>query len=107
MRQVRLNEYGRDFYFNAGVNISSATQYTVVFTKPNGNEVEVTAELGTSDVTGLNLYGEEVVYLAGEWARYTTEEGLIDTIGRWSYRLNAPTPSSSIPSACGWFQVVC
>jgi len=107
MRQVKLNEYGRDMYFNAATDISQAIGYTVRFTKPNGTTADVVAELGTTDITGENLYGESVVYLAGEYAKYTTEEGLIDAAGRWTYQLYAPTPTASIPSACGSFQVSC
>jgi len=107
MRKLKLNEYGRVLYFNAGVDISQATEYTLQFTKPDGATTYEVGALGLVDITGKNIECEAVTYLAGQYAEFTIPEGLLDVAGRWSYVLHAPTPSVSVPSACGSFQVTC
>jgi len=107
MRKLKLNEFGRVLYFNAGVDITQATGYTIEFTKPDGGATYGPAALGNVDITGKGIDCQEVTYLAGQYVEFTVPEGLLDVAGRWSYVLHAPTPTVSVPSACGSFQVAC
>ena len=106
MRDVELNEDGRSLFFNAGVDISTSTSYSVDFIKPSGDAVNVVAALGIVDATVKDKEGVEVTVPANTYVSLVIPTGLIDQLGRWSYKLLAPTATSSIPGACGSFNVV-
>lgn len=105
MRELKLNEYGRDLYVTAGTDISTATSYSVEFVKPDNSVTTVAASLGIVDATLDDKEGVEVTVLANEYVILTIPAGLIDQTGRWGYKLLAPTATTSIPGACGSFIV--
>ena len=105
-RDLKLNEYGKTLYFNAGVDISAAISVYVEFTDPVGKTVEVLATVGDIDVTGEDMYCNVVTFTADQYAYLVVPESLLDVAGRWTYKLRAPTANTDIPGECGFFYVV-
>ena len=104
-RDLKLNEYGKTLYFNAGADITAAVTVYVEFTDPVGKTVEVLATVGDVDITGEDMYCNIVSFTAGQYAQLVVPEGLLAVAGRWTYKLRAPTANSDIPGDCGFFYV--
>jgi hypothetical protein len=107
LRRIQLNEFGRNLYFDAGVDISAATSITVKIIKPFGDVVELPATLGTDDYTGKDINCQEKVLEANTYAFISIPQGLINEPGTYLYQLIAPLPTESIPGVEGSFVVGC
>ena len=107
VRRIQLGEYGRNLYFDAGTDISTATSHTVEFTKPYGDVVVLPATLGVADHTGKNIDCIEMILEANTYTFLAIPAGLIDQEGTYLFRALNPLPSESIPGQEGSFVVGC
>jgi len=80
------NEFGKIIYVNVGIDLSTATAYSIKLTKPDGTEVTLTqadgVDLATAD--GATPCGD--ILLANQYIFYTTITGDIDQTGTWKVR---------------------
>ena len=106
LRKLKLGEYGKQLFFNSGVDISDATSFTVEFTKPFGDVVTVNATLGTEDVTGKDQNCNDVTFFASQYTIYQIPMDFLDEAGCWLYRSINPTSADYIPGDQGTFEVV-
>lgn len=104
--KLKMGEYGRGFFLNAGQDISTATEYSAEFTKPDGSLAYVAATLGTVDVSSADECCS-AIFSGGEYAFFNLPQGLLDQRGRWCVRLLAPSSVSLVPGDPVAFQVSC
>jgi len=82
---ITVGEIGKTLNLNTGTDLSAATDFEVVFTKPDGT----TITKGTADGVALGVapYTAECsIYAANEYISYAVEAGVIDTDGDWYVR---------------------
>ncbi len=83
---LKVGEFGRIFRYATGYDMSSETEITIRFVKPDASEVsKVTAD-------GIVLAGGITdptlgALSANEYADYTIESGVIDQAGAWTAQL--------------------
>lgn len=90
---LRVGEVGKKIRVNCDLDLSSYSQLTIVFTKPDGTTtvtkttsdgVTAPSTAVTSDLT--DSAGDYIVFAANEYMEYTVESGFLDTAGTWSAR---------------------
>ena len=106
-----VEETGRTLRLNAGFDMSSNTELSIIFCKPGGTTVtKTTADgvaLGTSTITDADLG----TLTANEYVEYDIESGLITTTdaGRWGAQLlytdTGATPDDNIYGTVARFTV--
>lgn len=106
-----VEETGRMLRLNAGFDMSSNTELSIIFCKPGGTTVtKTTADgvaLGTSNITDEDLGS----LLANEYVEYAIESGLItvDDAGRWGAQLlytdTGATPDDNLYGTVTYFTV--
>lgn len=106
MRVLKVGEFGKTLFFNSNADISGATSHTVEFVKPSGQQITRDAILGTQDITGCDIYGTEVTFLANQYTSYTIQSGDLDEDGCWMYRSLNPSASFNVPGDWREFKVV-
>lgn len=93
----KVGESGKTLRVKAGYDMSSNTELTLTFTKPDATQVTKTktgsqVSLGTIAVTDDDLG----VLSANEYVEYEIETGFLDQVGTWSVYLTftdtAPDP---------------
>jgi hypothetical protein len=94
---LKTGETGKIFRVAAGYDMSSRTELSIKFTKPDATTVTKTqtggeVALGTIDVTDPDLGA----LLANEYVEYDIEAGFLDQAGTWTgcltYTNTAPAP---------------
>ena len=107
VRNLIVGEFGKNLLFNAGVDISDATAFTVEFTKPDGTVLTETVTLGDVDVTGKDQDCADVTFLANQYTIFTIPDAdFLDAAGCWAYRAINPQPSGTVPGEAGSFTVI-
>lgn len=109
MGQLYKNDTGKTFRVNAGFDMSSYTELSLVFQKPDGTTVtKTTADgvtLGTTAVTDDDLGA----LTANEWVYYDLEADFLNQSGRWcvymKYTNTASTPDDIFNGAPAKFTV--
>lgn len=79
-------EYGSKLYVNLGVDISAATDLTVILEPRRGDEKEFTTNVA---VGTANTEVDDNEFLANQFLEYTIQEDDIDEIGQWRARGSA------------------
>lgn len=83
MADIFKDETGRRLRVNAGFNMSSYTELSIIFTDPEGTATTKTTSdgvtLGTTVVTDADLGS----LAANEYVYYDIESGLLSKSGRW------------------------
>ena len=106
-----VEETGRTLRLNAGFDMSSNTELSIIFCKPGGTNVTKTSAdgvvLGTSTITDADLG----TLTANEYVEYPIEVGLITATdaGRWGAQLlytdTGATPDDNIYGTVAYFTV--
>ena len=93
-----LNESGKPLYLAASFDMSSNTELTMTFTKPDGTvvtKIKPDVVLETSPTTLPDVGA----VLANEYVSYTVEPLFLDQAGAWcvylTYDNTTPTPDDS------------
>jgi hypothetical protein len=74
---MNAGEYGIQFQFGTGFDMSSNTSLSLAFTRPDNTTLTVTAALGTTLATP---------FLANQWVKYTLANGDIPIAGTYKVR---------------------
>ena len=89
---LRVGETGKRIRVATGFDMSNNTSLAMLFTKPSGATLSVTATLGTTNET----FSDGTAVLANEFMFYDTDTGDIDESGTWqvdvTYTNTAATP---------------
>lgn len=103
MTAFNLDGIGQVIRVNFNQDISTATAFSMKLLPENGDEIEVTPTLGTSDTTV-----DDQTYLANEFVEYTTTDGLFDDggAGRWQKKATATLASSTPATNYELFRVM-
>jgi len=106
-----VEETGRTLRLNAGFDMSSNTELSIIFCKPGGTTITKTSvdgvALGTSTITDDDLG----TLTANEYVEYSIESGLITSsdAGRWGAQLlytdTGATPDDNIYGSIAYFTV--
>lgn len=87
MGQLYVGDSGKTLRVNAGFDMSSYTELSLVFTKPDNTTVTKTTTdgvtLGTTTITDDDLGS----LTANQYVYYDFEVGVLDTAGRWCVHL--------------------
>ena len=105
VRELKIGEYGKTIFVNAGVDLSTATSLEIEFIKPSGTVETVAATLGNQDVTGKDQNCNDVTFLANQYTFYIIPAGFIDESGCWLYRALNELPGLFVPGDQGEFTV--
>lgn len=115
-----IGESGKKFYASMSVDMSTNTELSIVFTKPDGITVTKTktggeVALGTSSITFDDPDGAPITALANEYLIYDIEPGFLDQAGSrdddnpWKaygiYTDTGPAPDKVIIGLCVEFDV--
>jgi len=91
---LRVGESGKNILVVAGYDMSSYTELTLTFTKPDGTSVSKATADGVAIGAGETIDG--VSYTANEYVYYPVEAAFLDTAGTWcvyiTYTNTAATP---------------
>lgn len=107
---IKVGESGKTFRVGAGFDMSSNTELTLTFTKPDTTTATKTktggqVTLGTSPVTDADLGSLS----ANEYVEYEIEPNFFDTAGTWkvylTYTNTTPTPDDVYIGTCSSFTV--
>lgn len=109
MGQLYVGDSGKTLRVNAGFDMSSYTELSLVFKKPDNTTVTKTTTdgvtLGTSTITDEDLGS----LTANQYVYYDFEVGVLDTAGRWCvyliYTNTGATPNDVFNGAPGHFTV--
>lgn len=111
MTDIFVEETGRTLRVNAGFDMSSNTELSIIFCKPGGTSVTKTSAdgvvLGTVAVTDPDLGS----LTADEYVEYPIESGLITDAdaGQWSvqvlYTNTGVTPNDNLYGSIAYFTV--
>mgnify|MGYP006081573935 CR=1 FL=1 len=96
--EIHVNDIGTEFRIlildkDAVVDLSFASELTIIFRKPNGSILSVTADLYTDGSDGI--------------ITYTSVDGDIDQSGIYKIQSYVAIGSSSYSSSIGSFKVHC
>ena len=105
---LKLLESGKNLNVNAGFDMSSATELTLTFTKPDGTTASKTTADGV--VLGAGETDPDLgVLTANEYVTYPVEAGFLDQAGTWSvdltYTNTGATPDDVFIGDCATFTV--
>ncbi len=85
---IKENDVGKIIIVNAGFDLSSNTELSLVFTKPDGTTVvtKTSADGVTAPATDLTVLIDtvETTLNGNEYFSYPTESGFLTPAGRWS-----------------------
>lgn len=103
-----VGDTNKTFRVNAGYNMSSQTELTLTFTKPDNTTVTKTSADGV--VLGGGVTDADLGALtANEYVEYPLEASFLDQSGTWSVTLkytdDTTTPDSIFNSPCVTFTV--
>jgi hypothetical protein len=109
---IFVGETGRTLRVNASLDLSSNTELSLIFCKPDGTIVTKTTAngvvLGTSTITDADLGS----LTANEYVEYPIEAGLIATTdaGQWSvqvlYTDTGASPNDNLYGSIAYFTVL-
>lgn len=106
--EFKLLESGRDFYLDASFDLSSNTELSILFKKPDDiviTKIKPLVVLQTVNAT-LPVIG---AVIANEYVLYKIEVGLLDLVGLWCayllYTDTTKTPVQSFPGTKFYFTV--
>jgi len=96
IQEIHVNDIGTVFEITvtdctAPINISTATDITLLFSKPDGSTVEKTATFTTNGVDGK--------------IRYITQANDLDAVGKWKIQARVTLPTGSWSSNLSSFKV--
>jgi hypothetical protein len=96
VQEIHVNDIGTVFEItlvdcDTPVNISAATETTILFSKPDGTVVEQTAVFTTNGADGK--------------IRYVTVDGDLDVDGKWKLQARVVMPSGAWSSNISGFTV--
>ena len=94
---LRVGEIGKTLRVDCNFDLSSYSELTLIFTKPDG-----TTTITKTTADGISAPGVEVtdpdgnVFSASEYMEYDFESGVLDTDGIWTVRpkYNDVTPKT-------------
>ena len=104
-----VGDTNKTFRVNAGYDMSSNTELTLTFTKPDGTVVVKASADGV--VIGAGVTDADLgTILVNEYVEYPLESSFLDAAGEWKvtlkYTNTATTPDSIYNSPCVPFTVV-
>lgn len=82
---MNVNEYGVQFQFGTGFDLTSYSSLSIKFTKPDLTTLTVTSPSVTVGNTTIST--TEGIFSAGTYALYTFVNGNVDQAGEWTARL--------------------
>jgi hypothetical protein len=82
---MNVNEYGVQFLFSTGFDMSGYSALALHFVKPDLSTLVVTNPAVT--VGSGNVSTTAGLFLANQYAQYTFVNGDVDQVGEWSVRL--------------------
>lgn len=82
---VNVGEWGINFYFSTGFDMSANTALKIVFTKPDNTTLTVTNPDVTAPGSPVTLPNGQT-FNANEYMLYTFKAGDLDVPGTWSAR---------------------
>lgn len=82
---ITKNEYGKTIYVNVGMDISTASETEILFTKPDGTTLSKLIADGV-DIGIVPVSADCSVFAANEYIKYVTVDGDIDQSGSWNVR---------------------
>lgn len=100
MRTIIITEYGIRLIMGVSFDISNNTLLEFRFKKPDESLFDVTATLGTIEITTT-----AGVFSPNTWAEYTFVQGDIDQDGEWRAQLRYTDITSFLLSSLGNFTV--
>lgn len=104
---MNVNEYGVDFAFSTGFDMSAFTAISIVFTKPDGTTLTVSNPNVT--VPNVDLTTTLGVFTAKTYAQYTFVQNDVNQAGPWSARVvydnTTLSPPQHLISDVGTFTV--
>jgi len=94
---LKTGETGKIFRVAAGFDMSSRTELSIKFYKPDGTAVTKTQTGGEVALGIINVTDPDLgSLLANEYVEYDIESGFLDQAGTWTgcltYTNTAPTP---------------
>ncbi len=84
-RTININEYGVEFAFSTGYDMSAYSTLSLDFTKPDETHLIVTNPSVTVGVG--NLVTTEGTFLANKYVLYTFQSGDLNVAGTWCAKL--------------------
>lgn len=115
-----VGESGKNFYASMGIDMSTNTELSIVFIKPDGTTVTKTqtaseVALGASGLSFDDPDGSPITVLANQYLVYNIETGFLDQAGNrtddtaWKaygiYTNTGTTPTTNIIGLCVEFDV--
>lgn len=95
---MNVGEYGVQFAFGTGFDMSSNTSLSLVFTRPDDTMLTASASLGTTAITTtLTVQGQPVTFQANQWMFYYFLDGDVTVPGQWNVRGIMDNSSASPP----------
>ena len=109
MGQLYVGDSGKTLRVNAGFDMSSYTELSLVFKKPDNTTVTKTTSDGVA-LGGVAVTDDDLGSLtANQYVNYDIEAGLLDTAGRWCvyliYTNTSASPNDVFNGAPGHFTV--
>lgn len=96
---IPLGDYGIKWRFDAGENLTGK-ELSLVFSPPLVSQITKAATQGNIDIE----IDAETTYLAGEYAEYVVDKGLLTKAGIWKVRLQSKTVSPATVRKTHWIQ---
>lgn len=98
---LRIGEIGKTIRVNTDYDLSSNTQLTLTFTKPDGTTLTKTKTVDGVSAPAVDVTDPDdptVTFLANEYMEYDTVSGDLDQAGTWSVyaTYNDATPKTFI-----------
>lgn len=82
---MNVNEFGVEYVFSTGYDMSANTSISIAFTKPDGTTLTVSNPSVT--VPTIDLETTDGLFLAHQYVSYTFQSGDVDQVGTWSARV--------------------
>lgn len=112
MTSIFVEETGRTFRVNAGFDLSSNTELSLIFCKPGGTSVTKTSAdgvvIGSTAITDNDLGA----LTANQYVEYPVESGLFTSAdaGQWAVQLlytnTGVSPTDSLYGSIAYFEVL-
>jgi len=101
MQKFNTDAYGEILYVNFNEDISTGTAFTLELDPQEGNSIDKTPTLGTSDVD----VGDQT-YLANQYVKWTTTSDVFQNyIGLWRAKATATLPTKTLATDFILFRV--
>lgn len=100
---MNVNNWGVDFVFNTGFNLSGFTLLQIIFTRPDGTTF--TKSSPAVSCPNVNLETTAGLFEAQQYAQYTTVPGDINQVGMWSARVEYTDLNQFLTSDSADFEI--